>query len=128
MSHRNRGSISAFVVCSLMGLTALTGLVFDGGRVVSKYADLSDLAENAARVGCQQIMGIRSGSPHIDSTNASRQISQFLNAHGLHGQISVSDGASTVTLKEVVQMRLLVLIGIRNKTISVTRSAHVVSG
>ena len=128
MENRQQGSISAFVVCLLFGLTALTGLVFDGGRVVTEYADISDIAENAARIGCQQISGIRVGTPYVDQTRAENEISNFLNSYGVHGEVRVFGGGASVTIQKVVSMKLLSLIGIRNRTITITRSANVVSG
>lgn len=128
MSCNQRGSISAFVVCSLIGITALAGLVLDGGRVVSAFADLSDAAENAARIGCQEVSGIRSGKMHVDPNNARASISHYLRSKDLEGSIEVQNGGARVTIRRVVQMRLLSLIGIQTRTITVTRSAHVVSG
>jgi hypothetical protein len=128
VENREQGSISAFVVCLLFGLTALVGLVFDGGRVVTEYADISDIAENASRIGCQQISGIRVGTPYVDKTRAAMEISNFLNSHGVHGEVKVFGGGASVTIQKVVSMKLLSLIGIRNRTITITRSANVVSG
>ncbi len=128
MSNKEQGSISAFVVCSLLGITSLAGLVFDGGRVVDAYADMSDAAENAARIGCQQIAGIRSGSIYVDNTDASRRITNYLRAENLEGEIEVQDGGVRVTVRKAIPMKLLSLIGIRGRTVTVTRAAHVVSG
>ena len=49
MIERNRGSLSAMVVCLLMATMSLAGLAYDGGRVVSTYMEMSDAAQNAAR-------------------------------------------------------------------------------
>ena len=66
MNVRNRGSLSAIVVCLVMATMSLAGLAYDGGRVVSTYMEMSDAAQNAARLGGQQIVGIREGNPRID--------------------------------------------------------------
>lgn len=128
MRHNERGSISAFVVCSLIGISALAGLVFDGGRVISAYADISDAAENAARFGCQQMSGIRAGKMHVDSANAQVRIASYLNSQHLRGSSEVDDGGARVTVQKEIPMKILSLIGIHSRTITVTRSAHVVSG
>ena len=128
MSNRQQGSISAFVVCSLFGITALTGLVFDGGRVVDAYANMSDVAENAARIGCQQIAGIRAGNIYVDNTNASQRVANYLRAKDLDGEIEVQNGGVRVTVRKVIPMKLLSLTGRGGRTVTVTRSAHVVSG
>ena len=128
MASKNRGSISAFAVCSFIGMTTLAGLVFDGGRVISAYAEMSDVAENAARFGCQQVAGIRSGKIHVDSVNARVRITSYLSEHDLSGLIDVDSGGARVTVTKKIPMKLLSLIGIDSRTVTVTRSAHVVSG
>ena len=46
-SSGDRGSLSAFVACLVTMFIALAGLTFDGGRVISKYVEISDVAANA---------------------------------------------------------------------------------
>jgi hypothetical protein len=46
----------------------------------------------------------------------------------VHGEVKVFGGGASVTIQKVVSMKLLSLIGIRNRTITITRSANVVSG
>lgn len=128
MRTRNRGSISAFAVCVMMSLVALTALAFDGGRMVSAYAELSDIAENAARIGCQQVVGIRSGEPKLDSRDATSRMSEYLSSKSLASNIRVGEGSAEVTVQRAIPMRLLSLIGISSRTIAVTRSARVVQG
>lgn len=123
-----RGSISAFVTCSVLCLMALTGLVFDGGIVVAEYAQLTDVAENAARIGCQQIVGIRNGKPHLDASSAQSEMLKYLNDRNIQGKVDVEDGGAQVTLTKSVPMKFLALIGIRERTVTVVRSARVVSG
>lgn len=126
--EKSQGSISAFVVCLVMSLLLLAGFVFDGGRVVTRYAELSDIAENAARIGAQQVVGIRSGDPHIDERAASRRIESYLSDKKVARRISVHDGGTVVEIHDSVPMRLLSLIGIRERDIVVSRTSFVVSG
>ena len=128
MSQKSEGSISAFVVCLTMSLIVLAGLVFDGGRVIARYAELSDIAENAARIGAQQVVGIRSGDPQLNEVAASRRIENFLNDKRLSGRVTVRDGGTIVEVREKIPMVLLSLIGIRERHIVVTRTSFVVSG
>lgn len=51
MKRKNKGSLSAMVVCLVMATMSLAGLAYDGGRVVSTYMEMSDAAQNAARLG-----------------------------------------------------------------------------
>jgi hypothetical protein len=55
---REKGSISGLFVCLVVGLLSITALVFDGGKVVQTYDELSTLAADTARIGGQQIVGI----------------------------------------------------------------------
>lgn len=128
MSQKSHGSISAFVVCLTMSLLVLAGFVFDGGRVIARYAELSDIAENAARIGAQQVVGIRSGDPQLNDVAASRRIEDFLSDKRLSGRVTVRDGGTIVEIREKVPMILLSMIGIRERDIVVTRSSFVVSG
>ena len=56
-----RGSISALVLGLTITFMLCAGLVVDGGRVVSRYLELADIAENAARSGSQELRSLRSG-------------------------------------------------------------------
>jgi hypothetical protein len=107
---------------------ALTGLVLDGGTVIAEYAQLTDVAENAARIGCQQIAGIRNGKPHLDASSAQSEILKYLNDRNIQGKVDVEDGGAQVSLTKTVPMKFLALIGIRERTVTVVRSARVVSG
>ncbi len=111
-----------------MSLLLLAGFVFDGGRVVARYAELSDIAENAARIGAQQVVGIRSGNPYLDERAASRRIESYLSDKKVVGRISVHDGGTVVEVRASVPMRMLSLIGIRERKILVSRTSFVVSG
>ncbi len=126
--RNSNGSISAFVVCFAMSIISLAGLVFDGGRVIAEYARTSDLAENAARIGCQQISGIREGRPHLNTSLAQSEMLKYLRDRNIQGKTLVEDGGAQVTITRVVSTKFLVLIGIRERTVKVTRSARVVSG
>lgn len=111
-----------------MSLLLLAGFVFDGGRVVARYAELSDIAENAARIGAQQVVGIRSGDSHLDERAASHRIESYLSENKVAGRISVDNGGTVVEIRDSVPMRLLSLIGIRERKIVVSRTSFVVSG
>ncbi len=123
-----RGSVSAFVVCLFLGMVALVGLAYDGGRVSSRYGELSDLAANAARIGAQQVTGIRAGAPRIDPEGARAAAARFLARRNLPSRIVVQGDRITVSVRTVVPMRILSLIGVTERSVSVTRSAELVAG
>ena len=111
-----------------MGAFSLTGLVFDGGRVVAEYMELSDAAQNAARLGGQRIIGIRDGNPRVDTAASASVMNDYLSARGLRGIFSVTDGVVSVRVQTRVSMRILGLFGVSDRTVSASRTAEVVSG
>lgn len=127
-AKHHRGSLSALVVCLAMSGFACVGLVFDGGRTVSRYASLADHAQNVARLGGQSVVGIRAGRPRIDHTASRLEMKRYLQQHNLTGEVDVQDGHIVVTLSERVPMSMLGLLGITHKIVRVSRSAELVSG
>ena len=116
------------MVCLFMATMSLAGLAYDGGRVVSTYTEMSDTAQNAARLGGQQLVGIRSGHPHIDEDLATSAMRAYLVARGLTGKFDVQGARATVEVSQKVQMRILGIIGIGDRTIRVIRTVDVVDG
>ena len=128
MSVRNRGSMSSMVVCLIMATMSLAGLAYDGGRVVSTYMQMSDAAQNAARLGGQQLVGIRNGHPHIDEDLATSAMRAYLMARGLTGSFDIQGTRATVVVSTKVPMRILGIIGVGERTIRVNRTVDVVDG
>jgi hypothetical protein len=128
MNRKNQGSLSAMMVCLVMATMSLAGLAYDGGRVVSMYMEMSDTAQNAARLGGQQLVGIRSGHPRIDEDLATSAMRVYLKARGLTGKFDVQGTKATVEVFQKVPMRILGIIGIGDQTIRVKRTVDVVDG
>jgi len=128
MNRKNQGSLSAMMVCLVMATMSLAGLAYDGGRVVSMYMEMSDTAQNAARLGGQQLVGIRSGHPRIDEDLATSAMRVYLKARGLTGKFDVQGTKATVEVFQKVPMRILGIIGIGDRTIRVKRTVDVVDG
>ena len=128
MNRKNQGSLSAVMVCLVMATMALTGLAYDGGRVVSSYMEISDAAQNAARLGGQQLVGIRGGNPHIDEDLATSAMRAYLVARGLTGKFDVQGTKATVEVFKKVPMQILGIVGIGERTIRVIRTVDVVDG
>ncbi len=123
-----RGSVSAFVVCLVMASLSLAGLVTDGGRIIATYIQISDVAENAARLGGQQVVGIRDGNPHVDVSTASRLIRNYVGTQSVRSEIQISGRRVSVTVEKNVRMNVLGLFGVSSRTVRVTRTAEVVDG
>lgn len=116
------------MVCLVMATMSLAGLAYDGGRVVSAYMKMSDTAQNAARMGGQQLVGIRSGHPRIDEDLATSAMRAYLVAHGLTGNFDIQGTRATVVVSTKIPMRILGIIGVGERTIRVIRMVDVVDG
>ncbi|CAB4677051.1 unannotated protein [freshwater metagenome] len=125
---KNRGSLSAMVVCLVMAAISLAGLAFDGGQVVSSYMGLSDVAENAARLGGQQIIGVRDGDPHVDIDAATKAMKAYLSVRGITGVFQIRGTQVQVKVSQMISMKILGLIGISRRTVQVVRVVDVVDG
>ena len=125
--HQQRGSFSAFMVIMIVSLVALSGLVFDGGRIIGAYLEMSDDAQNTARIGTQNIVSIRAGEPEIDPAQAHQDMSNYLQQQGHDASVYVTKESITVEIRKYVSMRVLNMFGISGRTISVWRTAQMVS-
>lgn len=77
----DRGAISIYLIIFFIPLLMGVGLVVDGGRKVEAIGQARDLADNAARIGAQQVAetGFRSGSVvPIDQSAATAAVAGFL--------------------------------------------------
>ena len=128
MSQQSRGSISGLIVSLFMGGIALAGLSFDGGASIATYMRISDVAQNAARLGAQQVIGIRDGNPHIDSQSASDLIGRYTNSFQIRSTREIHGTAVTVHVETKQQMKILGLFGVGTRTIRASRTADLVSG
>ena len=117
------GVVSAFVLGLMMTFVVCAGLGVDGGRLVANRLDLADHAENAARVGAQELTDLRTGEPTIDENQARYSASNYLAANELDGEVSSTFNSVTVTVNRDVEMSLLKLFGARSHQITVTRTA-----
>ena len=120
---QRRGSISALVVCLVIGAMAVLGISYDGGRVVSTYVEISDVAQNAARIGAQHVVGVREGNPQISRSASSSAVESFLRTEDVSGKFDMDSHRVTVRVSAVVPMKILGIIGLHWRTVSVTRSA-----
>jgi Flp pilus assembly protein TadG len=123
-----RGSITAFVVVIAMTFIACAGLALDGGRLVAAKVELADDAENAARVGAQEITSFRSGNPTIDKPRAFDAVTRYLTEHDVSGEVSINDNEVTVRVTRLVRMTLLSLFGVTAKIVTAQRTATPVNG
>ena len=123
MTERDRGSITAFVVALTVAFVACAALAVDGGRLVAAKVDAADHAENAARVGGQELTQLRAGVRAIDPVRARARASAYLREHGLDGDVVATAQSVTVTVVVVHQPTLLALVGVGPRAVAATRSA-----
>jgi hypothetical protein len=115
-------------VCLVMGLLAISALVFDGGQVVRTYDELSTLAADTARIGGQQIVGIRGGDAQIDERSAVLTMNRYLSQFGESARYRVGKYELTVTLVRRVNTNMLALVGIGSRTVVASRTVELVQG
>jgi hypothetical protein len=125
-NERDRGVVTAFVLGLAMCFMVTAGLAVDGGRIVAARVEAADHAENAARVGAQQVTLLRLGWRLLDPVKARRAAEEYLSTHGVGGQVNIGLRTITVTVTLTQQTTLLRLVGIGSRTVTATRSAELV--
>jgi predicted metalloendopeptidase len=94
-ARTEQGTVTIFMAVLARGLLFAAGLALDGGRKLGALSEARDLADNAARVGAQQIdrdAWRLTGVPNIDPGAASAEANAYLAATG--HQAPVIDGFS----------------------------------
>ncbi len=125
-NERDRGVVTAFVLGLAMCFMVAAGLAIDSGRIVGARVEAADHAENAARVGAQQVTLLRLGWRLLDPVKAKRAAEEYLSSHGVNGQITVGLRTVTVTVRLTQQTTFLRLAGISSRTVTATRTAELV--
>jgi Flp pilus assembly protein TadG len=116
------GVVSAFVLGLMMTFVVCAGLGVDGGRLVASRLELADHAENAARVGAQELTDLRSGDPTIDASQARHSAYSYLAAYSLDGEVATTSNSVSVTVNREIEMTLLKLFGATSHLLTVTRT------
>ena len=116
------GVVSAFVLGLMMTFVVCAGLGVDGGRLVASRLELADHAENAARVGAQELTDLRTGDPTIDESQARHSALNYLAAYDLDGKVATTSNSVSVTVNREIEMTLLKLFGATNHLLTVTRT------
>ncbi|HEX6196404.1 MAG TPA: pilus assembly protein TadG-related protein [Jiangellaceae bacterium] len=115
----DQGAISAFVVVIFTALMMLAGLVVDGGNMINARQKIIDDAEQAARLGANQIdeIALRStGEVVVVWPEAGYEAAAYLAGLGYDpARIDVSPGGPNIVVVEIsdtVEAQLLSLIGL----------------
>ncbi len=118
-----RGSVSALVVVLAVALMIVAGLVVDGGNAINARQRVIDDAEQAARVGANQIDEITlrtTGDVVILESAAAEAATSFVLARGYDlNEVVVTASADevSVALTDTVSTQLLSLVGIGSFTV-----------
>lgn len=124
-----RGSVSAFAAC-IAGALILIGLfVVENGRFVNEYMRVSDVAENAARLAGQNVVGIRLGDPRIDQGAARSSALKYMQEQGVSGSVAVT-GSGTVEVRARLRVPLpgLAFLRLGARNIDLVRRARTIDG
>jgi len=124
------GSFTVFLAVLAVALFVLLGLVIDGGRAVAAQGAATGEAEQAARLGADQISitAIRSGVVSIDPAAATRVADAYLRAVGSPGVVTVVGQTVNVNVESSEPTVILGMIGLEQIGISATASATDVHG
>lgn len=125
-----QGSLTAFLAVLAVGLFALVGLVVDGGRAVVAKREAIDVAEQAARVGADQLSvdALRGGNVVVDAAAASTAVARYLRAAGEQGTATVTGDGVTVQVSSSSSTVILGIVGISAIPVSASASATNVHG
>ncbi len=125
------GAATILVVGLSAALLMVAGLVFDGGRILSARQQAYANADNAARAGAQAVDldAVRAGRPPaLDPAAAAAAARDYLAAHGLSGEVSVTGDTISVQVQLEVQLAMLGAIGLDARTVTGNGVARVVQG
>ena len=127
--HPERGSVSVYVVIIAASLMLMAGLCVEGGRVLNARSTMADQAEQAARVGVQQLSmeklrgsGVAATDPSAASSAARRYLARTGDAQT--STVKASSDRVSVTVERDVPTTMLRLVGIPSIHVSVTGEAR----
>ena len=128
-SVEDRGSVSAFVACMASCLAVCSLFVLEHGRFATEYVRVSDAAENAARIACQNITGIREGRPRVDAVAARRTAMEYLSEERIVGSVTLTpSGDVQIRARSTVHTLFLSRLGVGARLIDVVRTARWADG
>jgi hypothetical protein len=125
------GVVTAFTVILVGALLVLAGLVFDGGRALAGRVTALNEAQEAARVGAQQIdlpTFRATGAAILNDSAAVTAAEDYLASTGDAGTAAVDGDTVTVTVTHRQSTQILSIIGIGTFTEHATAAATAEQG
>lgn len=125
MKSYDDGIVTAFVVVISAVFLVGLALIYEGGQIVKTELDLRIDAQEAARLGAQQISqsSLYSAKPTLNDALAVLTAENFLRAKGLNGVVFVRDQTVFVQISKDVALPLFAIIGIDKKELYISESA-----
>lgn len=121
----DRGAAAIFLILMTVALLIAAGLVIDGGYALAERRQLTNQAEQAARVGADALdqVSLRDGgTPRVDPAAARTAATAYLTRVGATGATVTIDGAVVeVEIRGHADTTILSIVGIG--TIPVTGTA-----
>ena len=108
-----RGSLSAYVLVTVVILIVVTGLVVDSAGKYQEDAHAQQIASNAARAAVNSISGntVYVGSLDLNAAQAEGVARTYLAAAGVDGTVTVAGQIVSVDVKTTYRTKFLSLIG-----------------
>jgi len=127
------GSVTLFLVITVVGLLTMVGLVVDGAAKIRGVQRADALAAEAGRAGGQAIdvpASIMGEPPTVDARAAAAAAQTYLARNGVDGQVTVRDGGRSLEVEVTSTTRtvFLGLIGIDSMTVHGHASVTLVRG
>lgn len=126
--HAEDGSATIWVIGLATATLLLVALAADGARVMSAVSHTGDTARAAARAGA---LAADPASRTLDPTLADHEARAVIAARQMTpGPIEVAPGGTqiTVTVETTVELPLLTLLGIPQRTVSSTATSDLLQG
>ncbi len=117
-----------FVLWWLIGLSGVAILIFalvaDGSRVMAGVSETSDVAQVAARSGARMV---NPSTGSLDASRAEALAQSELAASGMTGRVTINGNEITVTAAITIELPLLSMVGVSERTVDSTRTARAIS-
>jgi Flp pilus assembly protein TadG len=123
----DRGQATTFAIGVFTALWLFAGIVVDGGLALAGKARALDVAQEAARVGAQQVdLGRlrRDGRIRLVPDEAVTAAEAYVASTGDSGVVSVQGDTLTVRVVHAQRTQVLQLIGLRALSVHASGTAH----
>ncbi|AXH93583.1 pilus assembly protein TadG-related protein [Micromonospora aurantiaca] len=128
---RDRGSATAFGLFLILVVLVLAGAILEGGNAMSARGHATDIAQQAARAGANQLnLGAlrQNGVVQIDPAAAQAAATAFLNQMGEQGSVTATAEEVRVTVTVTRPGILVPILGLDTLTVRATATAAPITG